>query len=67
MKTERKKIFCGASKILKTISWPINICLKSFMTPTKAPQPPPPSPYIVYVRSLTLSLLLNLRPRNLKA
>ena len=41
MKTERKKIFCGASKILKTISWPINICLKSFMTPTKAPQPPP--------------------------
>ena len=44
MKTERKKIFCGASKILKTISWPINICLKSFMTPTKAPQPPPPPP-----------------------
>ena len=29
------KIFCGPSKILKNISWPINVCLKSFMTPTK--------------------------------
>ena len=34
-KTEHKKIFCGPSKVLKNISWPINICLKYFMTPTK--------------------------------
>ena len=34
-KIEHKKIFCGSSKILKNISWPINICLKYFMTPTK--------------------------------
>ena len=35
MKIEHKKIFCGPSKILKNISWPIKICLKYFMTPTK--------------------------------
>ena len=34
-KIEHEKIFCGPSKILKNISWPINICLKYFMTPTK--------------------------------
>ena len=34
-KIEHKKIFCGPSKILKNISWPINICLKYFMTPQK--------------------------------
>ena len=41
MKIEHKKIFHGPSKILKNISWPINICLKYFMTPTKARLPPP--------------------------
>ena len=34
-KIEHKKIFRGPSKILKNISWPINICLKYFMAPTK--------------------------------
>ena len=40
MKIEHKKIFCDPSKILKNISWPINICLKYFMTPTKTVQLP---------------------------
>ena len=35
----RKKIFGSPSKILKNISWPINICLKYFMPPTKTLQP----------------------------
>ena len=35
MKIEHKKIFRGPSKILKNISWPINICLKYFMAPQK--------------------------------
>ena len=35
MKIEHKKIFCGPSKVLKNISWPMNICLKYFMVPTK--------------------------------
>ena len=35
MKIEQKKMFRGPSKLLKNISWPINICLKYFMTPTK--------------------------------
>ena len=48
-KIERKKIFCGPSKILKNISWTINICLKYFMTPTKPIQSPS---YILNVRSL---------------
>ena len=34
-KIEHKKMFCGPSKILKHISWPINICLKYFMALTK--------------------------------
>ena len=49
MKIEHKKIFRGLSKILKNISWPINICLKYFMAPTKTLQPPS---YILNVRSL---------------
>ena len=65
MKIERKKIFCGPSKILKNISWLINICLKCFMTTTKTLRlPPPPSPYILNVRSLITflpaSVLVNL-------
>ena len=40
MKIEHKKIFRGPSKILKNISWPINICLKYFMAPTKTLRPP---------------------------
>ena len=35
MKIEHTKIFRGPSKSLKNISWPINIYLKYFMTPTK--------------------------------
>ena len=50
MKIEHKKIFHGPSKILKNISWPINICLKYFMAPTKTLQPPS---YILNVWSLT--------------
>ena len=38
---EHTKIFRGLSKILKNILWPINICLKYFMTPTKPTAPPP--------------------------
>ena len=34
-KIEHKTISCEPSKILKNISWLINICLKYFMTPTK--------------------------------
>ena len=33
-KIEHQKIFCGPSKILKIIPWPVNICLKYFMVPT---------------------------------
>ena len=51
MKIEHKKIFRGPSKILKNISWPINICLKYFMIPTEALCPPPPPSYIPNVRS----------------
>ena len=49
MKIEHKKIFRGPSKILKNISWPINICLKYFMTPTKILWSPS---YVLNVRSL---------------
>ena len=49
MKIEHKKIFRGPSKILKNISWLINICLKCFMAPTKTLRPPS---YILNVRSL---------------
>ena len=49
MKIEHKKIFRGPSKILKNVSWPINICLKYFMTPTKTIRSPS---YMLNVRSL---------------
>ena len=49
MKKEHKKILRGPSKILKNISWPINMCLKYFMTPTKTLRPPS---YILNVRSI---------------
>ena len=39
MKIEHQKIFCGPSKILKNISWSINLCLIYFMTPTKTIRP----------------------------
>ena len=38
-KIEHKKIFCGPSKILKNLSWPINICLKYLMTSAKSLRP----------------------------
>ena len=38
-KIEHKKIFCDPSKISKNNSWPINICLKYFMAPTKTLRP----------------------------
>ena len=49
MKIEHKKIFRGPSKILKNVSWPINICLKYFRTPTKTLRTPS---YILNVQSL---------------
>ena len=51
MKTENKQIFCGTWKILKNISWPMNICLKYFLTPTKTLRLPS---YILNVQSLRL-------------
>ena len=50
MKIELKEIFPGPSKILKNLSWAINICLKYFMTPTKTFRPPPlpPPTYLMY-------------------
>ena len=56
LKIEHKKIFRGPSKILKNISWPINICLKYFMAPTKTLRPPS---YILNVRSRTKGVLAN--------
>ena len=47
MITEHQKIFRGPSKILKNISWPINICLKYLMTPTINLHPSPPT-YLMY-------------------
>ena len=47
IKIEHKKIFNGPSNILKNISWPINICLKYFMKPTKPFALPPPT-YLMY-------------------
>ena len=44
---EHKKIFCGLSKVLKNISWPIKICLKIFHDPCKNPLVPPPT-YLMY-------------------
>ena len=49
MKIEHKKIFRGPSKVLKNISWPINICLKYFMTSTKTLRAPS---YILNLRFL---------------
>ena len=49
MKIEHQKIFRGPSKILKNISWPINIFLKFFMAPTKPSGVPC---YILNVRAL---------------
>ena len=46
-KIEHKKIFCGPSKILKNISWSINICLKHFVTLTKILRPLPPPTYFM--------------------
>ena len=42
-KIEHEKKFCGPSKLLKNISWPINIRLKYFITPHKNPLAPPPA------------------------
>ena len=63
MKIEHKKIFRGPSKILENISWPINICLKYFMAPTKTlclPLPAPPTylmygPVVRYLNSIRFS------------
>ena len=60
MKIEHKKIFRGPSKILKNISWLINICLNYFMTPIKALRP---HYYILNVRSLTYKNLFVLFPQ----
>ena len=47
LKIEHKKIFRKPSKILKNISWPINICLNYFMAPIKTLPPPSPT-YFIY-------------------
>ena len=39
-------------KNFEKYSWPINVCLKCFMTPTKSLCPPPSFSYILNVRSL---------------
>ena len=52
MTIEHKKIFCDPSKALKNVSWPINICLKYFMTLTKALWPPS---FTLNVRFLTIT------------
>ena len=39
-KIEHKKIFFDPSKNLNNISWPINICLKYFITPKKVIRSP---------------------------
>ena len=49
IRKEHKKIFCGPSKIFENISWPINTCLKYFMTHGKTLQP---LSYILNVWSL---------------
>ena len=64
MKIEHKKIFHGPSKIWKNVSWPINICLKYFMAPTKKLRSPS---YILNVRSLTLVNQDSRTPRPPKA
>ena len=48
MKIEHKKMSHDPSKMLKNISWPINICLKYFMTPTKTLHLHPPSYILMY-------------------
>ena len=48
MKIEHKKIFCDPSKILRNVSWLINIRLKCPMTP----RPSGPPSYILNVRSI---------------
>ena len=58
MKIEHKKLFRDPSKILKNISWPINICLK-ISWPLQKPSGPPS--YILNVWSL------NARVRRLTA
>ena len=57
-KIEQKQIFCGPSKIFKNGSWPINICLKYFMTPTKTLCPPS---YILNVQCLKQYKLGNIQ------
>ena len=66
MKREHTKIFHGSSKILKNISWPINICLKYFMSPTKPPANRPPPSYIPNVQSLTRSVRRKCENKNIK-
>ena len=48
MKIEHTRIFCGPSKILKNISWLINICLNISWPPKKPSAPPPPPTYVMY-------------------
>ena len=48
MKIEHNKIFRSPLKILKNISWPINIDLKYFVTPTNPSTPLPPPIYLMY-------------------
>ena len=56
-KIEHEEIFCGPSKLLKNISWPINIRLKYFMTPKKTLRSPSPPTYLMYGPSVPSVIL----------
>ena len=61
-KEAHKKIFCGPSKLVKNILWPINICLKYFMAPAKTLQAPTsPLPCLLYTIYLMCSPLFKYR------
>ena len=58
--------FSLKNKIMKieNISWPINICVKYFMTPTKSIRPLAPPTYLMYGPSYCFKFhnFLNLSP-----
>ena len=55
IRKEYKKMFCGPSEIYKNISWPINICLKHFLTSAKSLRPPS---YILNLRFIITQVVL---------
>ena len=59
MKIGHKKIFLGPSKILKNISWPINVCLKYFLAPAKTLRRPREKSNTLQVYLLLRELIKN--------